>query len=87
MASPNDDRVIVNAWESAPYRVATDVKRHAKFWIKAQPYSLMHMLAHDELSEKFVGGTVYQAFLSAKSYHRWHAPVNGGGLIVCDYRI
>ncbi|KAJ0276863.1 hypothetical protein CBS470a_010570 [Colletotrichum nupharicola] len=25
----------------------------------------------------FVGGTVYQAFLSAKSYHRWHAPVSG----------
>jgi phosphatidylserine decarboxylase len=77
VASPNDDRVIVNACESAPYRVATEVKRHAKFWIKAQPYSLQHMLANDHLAEKFVGGTVYQAFLSAKSYHRWHAPVNG----------
>lgn len=77
VASPDDDRVIVNACESAPYRVATDVTRHAKFWIKAQPYSLQHMLANDELSEKFIGGTVYQAFLSAKSYHRWHAPVNG----------
>ncbi|KAH9933788.1 Phophatidylserine decarboxylase-domain-containing protein [Fomitopsis serialis] len=26
---------------------------------------------------KFAGGTVYQAFLSALSYHRWHAPVSG----------
>lgn len=25
----------------------------------------------------FVGGTVYQAFLSALSYHRWHAPIDG----------
>lgn len=61
--------MIVNACEAAPYRVATHVDRRAKFWIKAQPYSLEHMLANDELVEKFVGGTVYQAFLSAKSYH------------------
>ncbi|MFA6189759.1 MAG: phosphatidylserine decarboxylase family protein [Sulfuricurvum sp.] len=77
VASPEDDRVIVNACEAAPYRIATNVKRRAKFWIKAQPYSLEHMLANDELVEKFIGGTVYQAFLSAKSYHRWHSPVNG----------
>jgi phosphatidylserine decarboxylase len=25
----------------------------------------------------FDGGTVYQAFLSALSYHRWHSPVSG----------
>jgi phosphatidylserine decarboxylase len=27
--------------------------------------------------EQFVGGTVYQAFLSADNYHRWHAPISG----------
>ena len=26
---------------------------------------------------QFEGGTIYQAFLSALSYHRWHAPVSG----------
>lgn len=35
------------------------------------------MLAHDSLAKQFIGGTVYQAFLSALSYHRWHAPVSG----------
>lgn len=35
------------------------------------------MMAGDELATQFVGGTVYQAFLSALSYHRWHAPVSG----------
>ena len=35
------------------------------------------MLAHDELAHNFGSGTVYQAFLSALSYHRWHAPVSG----------
>lgn len=35
------------------------------------------MLDNDESAAQFVGGTVYQAFLSATKYHRWHAPVNG----------
>ena len=35
------------------------------------------MLAGDPFAEQFVGGTVYQAFLSAMSYHRWHSPVDG----------
>ena len=29
------------------------------------------------MAKQFVGGTVYQAFLSADSYHNWHAPVAG----------
>ena len=77
VASPNDDAVVVNACESAPYRLARDVKRRDRFWIKAQPYSVAHMLANDELVDEFVGGTIYQAFLSALSYHRWHSPVSG----------
>ncbi len=77
VASPNDDSVIINACESAPYRIARNVKKHAKFWIKGQPYSLKHMLNNDPFTDKFVGGTVYQAFLSALSYHRWHSPVSG----------
>lgn len=77
VASPGNDSVIVNACESAPYRIAKNVKWLDRFWIKAQPYSLAHMLAGDPLSDKFVGGTIYQAFLSALSYHRWHSPVNG----------
>jgi phosphatidylserine decarboxylase len=77
VASPQNDSVIVNACESAPYKIAYNVKRADKFWIKGQPYSLVHMLANDDLVDKFVGGTVYQAFLSALSYHRWHSPVSG----------
>ncbi|KAJ7388296.1 hypothetical protein OS493_038665 [Desmophyllum pertusum] len=30
-----------------------------------------------DLAKQFHGGTVYQAFLSATSYHRWHSPVSG----------
>jgi len=77
VASPDDDAVIANACESAPYRIANDVKLVDMFWIKAQPYSLQHMMAMDPLAEQFAGSTVYQAFLSALSYHRWHSPVSG----------
>ncbi|WP_205665148.1 phosphatidylserine decarboxylase [Caldimonas tepidiphila] len=77
VAAPGDDAIIVNACESAPYRIASAVQRRDRFWIKAQPYSVAHMLLDDALTELFVGGTVYQAFLSAFSYHRWHSPVDG----------
>jgi phosphatidylserine decarboxylase len=35
------------------------------------------MLNNHQLAQRFYGGTVYQAFLSATSYHRWHSPVSG----------
>jgi len=77
VALPDDDAIVANACESAPYRVARDVRLRDTFWIKAQPYSLAHMLANDPLAAQFEGATVYQAFLSALSYHRWHSPVSG----------
>ncbi|HZU61909.1 MAG TPA: phosphatidylserine decarboxylase, partial [Solirubrobacteraceae bacterium] len=75
--SPDDDKVIVSACESLPYGISTDVQRQDRFWIKSQPYSLQDMLANDDSVDQFVGGTVYQAFLSATNYHRWHSPVAG----------
>jgi phosphatidylserine decarboxylase len=77
VAEPQDDAVIVSACESTPYRISRDVARHSEFWIKSQPYSLQDMLANDEAVDQFVGGTVYQGFLSALNYHRWHSPVSG----------
>jgi phosphatidylserine decarboxylase len=75
--SPEDDGVIVSACEATPYGVAVDVQLQDQFWIKSQPYSLQDMLGNDESARQFVGGTVYQAFLSATNYHRWHSPVAG----------
>ncbi|HGJ5891047.1 MAG TPA: phosphatidylserine decarboxylase family protein [Arsenophonus apicola] len=77
VAEPDNNSVIINACESSPYRLARNVKLRDNFWIKAQNYALQYMLDNDPLVDKFVGGTIYQAFLSALSYHRWHAPVSG----------
>lgn len=77
VASPDDDSVVIAACESTPYALRSDAKRRDRFWLKGQPYSLHEMLDGDDSVDRFVGGTVYQAFLSATDYHRWHAPVAG----------
>ncbi|MGE4565466.1 MAG: phosphatidylserine decarboxylase family protein [Victivallaceae bacterium] len=77
VAEPDNDAVVANACESAPFAIAENVRLRDKFWIKAQPYALQFMLNDDPWTKKFVGGTIYQAFLSAESYHRWHSPVSG----------
>lgn len=68
VAAPGNPDVIVNACESIPFNVAHGVKARDQFWNKGQPYSVSDMLAHDGLTEQFVGGTVSQAFLSALRY-------------------
>ncbi|WP_042267341.1 phosphatidylserine decarboxylase family protein [Paraburkholderia heleia] len=79
VASPDDSAVIVNACEASPFDVRKDVKLLDRFWIKSQPYSLREILtsSDESLARRFVGGTVYQGYLSAYNYHRWHAPVDG----------
>ena len=77
ISDKGDDNVIVNACESAPLGLERDVALSDSFWLKGQPYSLENMLNFDEYTPQFAGGTVYQAFLSALSFHRWHSPVSG----------
>lgn len=78
IASPDDNRVIVSACDSTVYRIRHNVKRFSKFWLKTQPYSVHDMLANDDYYiNKFVGGTIYQAFLNPFNYHRWHSPIDG----------
>jgi phosphatidylserine decarboxylase len=77
VADPDNHKVIVSACDSTCHRIANDVRKYDKFWIKRQPYSLNDMLANDSLADEFVGGTVYQAYLNPFNYHRWHSPVSG----------
>ena len=77
VASPDDMNVITSACESLPYDLQYNVQYMDDFWVKEQWYSLRHMLNEDELTSQFVGGTIYQAYLSVLNYHRWHSPVDG----------
>jgi phosphatidylserine decarboxylase len=79
VANPANNKIIVSACEASPYNVRHDVKLHDAFWIKSQPYSLQEIFtaSQHDLAQRFIGGSVYQAYLSAYNYHRWHAPVSG----------
>jgi phosphatidylserine decarboxylase len=67
-----------------------NIKLYDNFWLKDNVYSLADMVAIAELNktninpsviEEFIGGTVYQAFLSPWCYHKWHSPVSGKILV------
>lgn len=87
VADPSDNKIIVSACEATPYNIQNNVQMTDSFWIKAQPYSLQDIFTeqYTSLASQFVGGSVYQAFLSAYNYHRWHAPVSGK--IVNAYKV
>ncbi|KAK1228964.1 hypothetical protein PQX77_008004 [Marasmius sp. AFHP31] len=76
--TPIDPTLLIHhACESTVVRIRDNVQLHDRFWLKAQPYSLYEMLNHDPSAKDFVGGSVYQTFLSPQDYHRWHSPVDG----------
>ncbi|KAG8216761.1 phosphatidylserine decarboxylase [Butyriboletus roseoflavus] len=84
---------IYNACESTSLRTAHNVKLDDTFWLKGQNYSLYDMfggnpaITPESLSayaQRFVGGSVYQAFLSPQDYHHWHSPVKGKILEATD---
>ncbi|MFE7295855.1 phophatidylserine decarboxylase associated domain-containing protein [Streptomyces sp. NPDC057579] len=68
IVSPNDGQVWTYKQVTSP---------NDRFWLKAQPYSLTDMVQGRERAEPFVGGHVFQSFLSGADYHRWRSPVNG----------
>ena len=77
VTAPSNNKIIVSANDGTVYNIAHKVKKTDKFWIKSQPYSLAHMLDHSPYVDRFVGGTVFQTFLSGHDYHRWHSPIDG----------
>ncbi|MEU6232429.1 phosphatidylserine decarboxylase, partial [Kitasatospora sp. NPDC047058] len=53
------------------------VREYDEFWVKGQPYSLRDMLNGSVHTADFIGGSVFQSFLSGADYHRWRSPVAG----------
>ncbi|MCX6582007.1 MAG: phosphatidylserine decarboxylase family protein [Candidatus Aminicenantes bacterium] len=79
IAEPGNNKVIVSACDSQIFQIYNNVKNSDRFWIKSQPYSLDDMFGNEGkfYVDQFKGGDVYQAFLCAFDYHRWHSPVSG----------
>ena len=76
IADPQNPKVIVSANDGTVYNIEERAQPTAQFWLKGQPYSLVNML-NNEYVERFVGGTVFQSFLSGANYHRWRSPIDG----------
>jgi phosphatidylserine decarboxylase len=77
IAHPHNPLVICSPCDACPHYIEKSPNLRDQFWIKAQPYSLVHLLDDHPLTQSYVGGAVYQAFLDTANYHRWHAPVDG----------
>lgn len=74
---PDRKDLVTSPCEVTAFRYEENIQARDQFWIKGHPYSVLQMLNNDPLAEHFVGGSVWQAFLSALNYHRWVAPVSG----------
>ncbi len=75
IAGPDDPKVVVSANDGNLVSVARDVQRTDMFWLKGEPFSLADMLDRSAYVDRFVGGDVFQTFLSGGNYHRWRAPI------------
>lgn len=77
IAYPDKPEWVVNAFESSPIIIKSNIKEYDRFWVKGQNYSVAEMLDRHEFTEQFICGTVYQSLLRVTSYHRWTSPVSG----------
>jgi phosphatidylserine decarboxylase len=77
IASPKDDAVVISPNDGTIYRIDRDAAKTSEYWIKSEPYSLEDMLDKSPFTDRFIGGTIVQTFLSGNNYHRFNSPVSG----------
>ncbi|ETS84944.1 hypothetical protein PFICI_02969 [Pestalotiopsis fici W106-1] len=74
----NGTNVVNVGCETTPWAYVQSADQECNFWIKDGQYSLIDLFASkSDIASLFVGGPVYQGFLSAVHYHRWHCPIDG----------
>ncbi len=77
---PLSDALVVSACDAFYVDLKKNVKYSTDFMkAKGDIYSLRDMLPNlkHHIIQRFVGGGIYQAYLSAETYHRYHSPVDG----------
>ena len=77
VVEPNKNSIVNSPCSAEVYKLYSPLKELEKFWLKKTPYSLRHMLGEHEFTNKFVDGTLVQAMLGSRDYHRWRSPING----------
>ena len=77
---PLSDALVVSACDAFYVDLKKNVKYTTDFMrVKGDIYSLRDMLPNVKygIIKRFIGGGVYQAYLSAETYHRYHSLVDG----------
>lgn len=77
IAAVDDDEVVVLPSDGTVYKIDLNAKKTAQYWLKSEPYSLEDMLAGSPYTDRFLGGTIVQTFLSGNNFHRFNSPVSG----------
>jgi phosphatidylserine decarboxylase len=73
-----DPSVINSPNDGVAWAVQYDVKVSDAFWLKSQCYSLADMLNYSPLTDRFVGGVVYQTYVNGGAdWHRFTSPIDG----------
>ena len=67
-----------------------NIKASDRFWLKSENYSLKDIFGTGRpqsqlYAQTFEGGSLFQGFLAALNYHRWHSPVEGR--VIDDYLV
>ncbi|MFZ1428955.1 MAG: phophatidylserine decarboxylase associated domain-containing protein [Geminicoccaceae bacterium] len=74
----DDPSVINSPNDGVAWAVQYDVKASDAFWLKSQRYSLADMLNYNKLTDRFVGGIVYQTYVNGGAdWHRFTSPIDG----------
>lgn len=76
IASPEDDRVIVNPADCT-FDGHWDVVDEAHVSFKGVPWTIGQLLEDHDFGPRFAGGKFTHSFLAPNDYHRQHAPVSG----------
>ena len=77
VVEPDNNSIVNSPCSAEVYKLYSPLKELEKFWLKASPYSLGHMLGQHKFTQRFVDGTLIQAMLGSRDYHRWRSPIAG----------
>ena len=64
--------------------VYASVDDATRFWVKGRNFSLAGLLADEALASNFHGGSMAIFRLAPQDYHRFHSPVAGTIVSICD---
>ena len=77
VTEPDNNSIVNSPCSAEVYKLYSPLTEFERFWMKKTPYSLAHMLGQHEYTKRFVNGTLVQAMLGSRDYHRWRSPIAG----------